>query len=98
MGEQLRWPRRGEGERGVLAEACIFVAHCAIVVPQRIHLLLQVPYSNAGQGVFTITNEEELAEFMDTEFFYDKFILQGLIGNSKWSSTTKVKFLRRKFQ
>jgi hypothetical protein len=48
--------------------------------------------------VFTITNEEELAEFMDTEFFYDKFILQGLIGNSKWSSTTKVKFLRRKFQ
>jgi len=54
------------------------------------HAVVKVPYSNAGQGVFTITNEEELAEFMDTEFFYDKFILQGLIGNSKWSSTTKA--------
>ena len=47
------------------------------------------PYSNAGQGVYTITSEEELDEFMHSEQRYDRFIVQALVGNSGWSSTGK---------
>jgi len=51
------------------------------------------PYSNAGQGVFTIVNEQELDKFMQMEFRYERFIVQSLIGNYNWSSTTsKGKF------
>jgi len=46
------------------------------------------PYSNAGQGVYTIINQEELDRFMEQDFEYDLFIVQSLIGNYKWSSTT----------
>ena len=46
------------------------------------------PYSNAGQGVYTITNQNELDSFMDLEHVYDQFIVQSLIGNSEWSSKT----------
>jgi len=44
------------------------------------------PYSNAGQGVWTITNEAELAAFKALDHPYDRFIVQALIGNSSWSS------------
>ena len=47
---------------------------------------MKVPYSNAGQGVFTITSPRELEEFMEMDFPYDQFIVQSLIGNRKWSS------------
>ena len=50
--------------------------------------VVKVPYSNAGQGVYTITNEQELEAFMDTEASYDRFIVQALVGNSGWSSQT----------
>lgn len=50
--------------------------------------VIKVPYSNAGQGVYTIINEKELEEFMALEFDYDLFIIQSLIGNSNWSSVT----------
>ncbi len=53
------------------------------------HAVVKVPYSNAGQGVYTIVNEEELEAFMEMEFDYDLFIVQSLIGNSNWSSITK---------
>ena len=49
--------------------------------------VIKIPYSNAGQGVFTIVNEQELAEFMRQEFRYERFIVQSLIGNYHWSST-----------
>jgi hypothetical protein len=49
--------------------------------------VIKVPYSNAGQGVYTIVNENELDVFMDIEFEYDQFIVQSLIGNYNWSST-----------
>ena len=52
------------------------------------HAVIKVPYSNAGQGVYTIVNETELAAFMKLEFEYDLFIVQSLIGNYNWSSTT----------
>ncbi len=51
--------------------------------------VIKVPYNNAGQGVYTIVTEEELDRFMDLEFDYDQFIVQSLIGNYNWSSTTK---------
>ena len=52
------------------------------------HAVVKVPYSNAGQGVFTIVTEEELDRFMAMDFDYDLFIVQSLIGNFKWSSTS----------
>lgn len=50
--------------------------------------VVKVPYSNAGQGVFTIVSKEELNAFMERQFDYDRFIVQSLIGNYNWSSTT----------
>ena len=44
------------------------------------------PYSNAGQGVYTITSEAELEAFMQAEQSYDQFIVQSLIGHYEWSS------------
>jgi hypothetical protein len=50
--------------------------------------VVKVPYTNAGQGVFTITSTQELYAFMQRTFHYDRFIVQALIGNSGWSSQT----------
>lgn len=50
--------------------------------------VVKIPYSNAGQGVFTITNPGELESFMAREDNYDQYIVQGLIGNSSWSSVS----------
>ena len=44
------------------------------------------PYSNAGQGVYTIVNQNELDAFMALPNHYDRFIVQALIGNAEWSS------------
>ncbi len=54
------------------------------------HAVIKVPYSNAGQGVYTIVTEEELDKFMELDFDYDLFIVQSLIGNYNWSSTTST--------
>lgn len=45
------------------------------------------PYSNAGQGVWTITHEAELEHFMELEHPYGQFVVQSLIGNYAWSSS-----------
>lgn len=47
------------------------------------------PYSNAGQGIWTITSEAELAHFMSIEHPYGRFIVQGLVGNIGWTSKTQ---------
>ncbi|MCB0522488.1 MAG: hypothetical protein KDD27_26315, partial [Saprospiraceae bacterium] len=52
------------------------------------HAVVKVPYSNAGQGVFTIVTKKELEDFMLLDFDYDRFIVQSLIGNYNWSSTS----------
>ena len=52
------------------------------------HAVIKVPYSNAGQGVFTIVTKQELEAFMKLDFDYDRFIVQSLIGNYNWSSTS----------
>ena len=57
------------------------------------HAVVKIPYSNAGQGVFTIVNEQELDAFMSKDFEYKRFIVQSLIGNYNWSSnSSKGKF------
>ncbi|RME99043.1 MAG: hypothetical protein D6772_08245 [Bacteroidetes bacterium] len=50
--------------------------------------VIKIPYSNAGQGVFTIINQAELDAFMDLDIEYERFIVQSLIGNYNWSSTS----------
>ncbi|KAJ6641885.1 hypothetical protein Bhyg_06830, partial [Pseudolycoriella hygida] len=55
--------------------------------------VLKVPYSNAGQGVYTITNKTELNDFMGQNYHYDKactFLVQSLVGKASWSSRTKA--------
>jgi len=54
--------------------------------------VIKVPYSNAGQGVFTITSKKDLDEFLEwakENSAYDQFIVQALVGNSTWSSIGK---------
>ncbi len=52
--------------------------------------VIKIPYSNAGQGVYTIINEKELEAFMLQDFEYEKYIVQALIGNYNWSSKTET--------
>lgn len=52
--------------------------------------VIKIPYSNAGQGVFTIVSKKELDEFMARDYEYKQFIVQSLIGNYQWSSTTRA--------
>ena len=57
------------------------------------YAVVKDPYSNAGQGVYTITSEAELDAFMNEDHDYDQFIVQSLIGHYEWSSTNdKGKF------
>ena len=51
--------------------------------------VIKNPYSNAGQGVYTVTSQAELDVFMASEQHYDRFIVQALIGNAEWSSRGK---------
>lgn len=51
------------------------------------YAVIKIPYSNAGQGVFTITRPQELEDFMEQDYGYDQFIVQSLIGHYNWSST-----------
>lgn len=50
--------------------------------------VIKNPYSNAGQGVYTITSEAELDDFLSMSFEYDQFIVQSLIGHYDWSSSS----------
>lgn len=50
------------------------------------YAVVKNPYSNAGQGVWTLTSPEELAAFQALDHPYDRFIVQALIGNAGWSS------------
>jgi len=54
------------------------------------HAVVKIPYSNAGQGVFTIVNQRELDRFMELEHPYDRYVVQSLIGNYTWSSIERA--------
>ena len=47
------------------------------------------PYSNAGQGVWTLTSQAELDAFMTVPQQYGRFVVQSLIGHHAWSSNTQ---------
>lgn len=50
--------------------------------------VIKNPYSNAGQGVWVITNTKELKQFMDTiDSKYEKFVVQSMIGCKAWKNT-----------
>ena len=53
------------------------------------YAVIKDPYSNAGQGVWTVTNAAELATFMRGEYRYGRFIVQALVGNHGWSSRSR---------
>ena len=57
------------------------------------HAVIKIPYSNAGQGVYTVTSQQELAAFMAEQHHYDKFIVQSLVGNAAWSSVSRSELL-----
>ena len=52
--------------------------------------VIKIPYSNAGQGVYTIISRKELDNFMAQDIEYDRYIVQSLIGNYNWSSSTSA--------
>ena len=43
-----------------------------------------------GQGVYTITNEDELMAFMTLPHKYHNCIVQSLVGNGSWSSRRRA--------
>ena len=47
------------------------------------------PYSNAGQGVWTITSQAELDAFLALEHPYERFVVQALVGNLGWTSRAR---------
>ncbi|XP_035679320.1 uncharacterized protein LOC118417736 isoform X3 [Branchiostoma floridae] len=49
--------------------------------------VIKVPYSNSGQGVYTVTSQKELDELMAQDLRYEKFIVQALVGHKNWSSS-----------
>ncbi|MFT5292559.1 MAG: hypothetical protein ACI82F_004647 [Planctomycetota bacterium] len=51
--------------------------------------VVKIPYLNAGQGIYTIVNQEELDAFMETASDYDEYVVQQLVGNFRWSSTSR---------
>lgn len=51
--------------------------------------MVKVPYANAGQGVEPIVDPSDLERLMAAEHRYEKFLVQGLIGNHGWSSITR---------
>ncbi len=52
------------------------------------HAVIKNPYSNAGQGVYTITSKKELEAFKQEDRDYDDYIVQSLIGNYHWSTAS----------
>jgi hypothetical protein len=51
--------------------------------------VIKVPYANAGLGVYTVTRPEELKRFMAQQIPYEKYIVQSLVGNIKWSTVAR---------
>uniref|UniRef100_A0A5S6QY74 ATP-grasp domain-containing protein n=1 Tax=Trichuris muris TaxID=70415 RepID=A0A5S6QY74_TRIMR len=47
-------------------------------------MVVKVPYSNCGVGVYTITCKEELQRFFDAGHTYDKYIVQSIISHPSW--------------
>ena len=50
--------------------------------------VIKIPYLNAGQGIYTIVNEQELNRFMNivSPSSYQSYIVQSLVGHSEWNT------------
>lgn len=46
--------------------------------------VIKNPYSNAGQGVWTVVGPEELRHFLALSHDHDKFLVQELVGDAAW--------------
>jgi hypothetical protein len=49
------------------------------------YAVLKTPCSSAGQGIYTITTQADLAAFMSTVQDHESFIFQSLVGHTSWS-------------
>ena len=56
--------------------------------------VIKIPYLNAGQGIYTIVNAEELERFMTVipTSAYHSYIVQSLVGHAAWSTTKKHRY------
>ena len=52
--------------------------------------VIKVPYSNAGQGVYTVTSAAELDAFMAAPHPYEKFLVQAMVSRPSWHESTGV--------
>jgi hypothetical protein len=48
--------------------------------------VIKMPFGNCGDGVYTICNKLELEKFLKTPHYYDKFLVQSLVGDISWQS------------
>jgi hypothetical protein len=51
--------------------------------------VIKDPYSNAGQGVWTVTGPEELRRFLSLPHERGRFLLQELVGHAAWNPGPK---------
>lgn len=52
--------------------------------------VVKVPYGNCGDGVYTISNQHELESFLEMDHFYDKFLVQSMVGDRSWDSKASL--------
>lgn len=48
--------------------------------------VVKVPYGNCGDGVYTITNQAELENFLNSSHYYSKFLVQSMVGDRSWDN------------
>jgi hypothetical protein len=53
--------------------------------------VIKVPYSNSGQGVYTIMNDADLTEFMKAEQEYQKYLVQSIVEPAAWYGLSSKK-------
>ena len=49
--------------------------------------VVKVPYSNCGQGVFTMLNQAEMERFLAMPHHYDLYVVQSVIGSAEWADS-----------
>lgn len=56
--------------------------------------VIKIPYLNAGQGIYTVANQNELNRFMSLvpSRSYRSYIVQSLVGHSQWTTSTPNRY------
>jgi hypothetical protein len=56
--------------------------------------VIKIPYLNAGQGIYTVVNENELNRFMENipSTTYHSYIVQSLVGHRKWNTNSSQRY------